>query len=148
MKHQAQSACLLGTANRLLHLAQDLRLAEHHGVQPAGHAKRMLDRVLGWKGVDERLQARRLHMVIAGEPAHRSAGLLRAAIHFRAVAGGNDGCFAHGLLVDQIAQRHRHAVGIERDAFPHLERRGLMINAESEQLHRLSLSGALAGAIL
>jgi hypothetical protein len=35
----AQGAGVLGGAHGVLHLAQDLRLAQHHRVQPAGHAE-------------------------------------------------------------------------------------------------------------
>jgi hypothetical protein len=35
----AQRAGFVGFAHRLLHLAQDLRLAQHHRIQPRGHAE-------------------------------------------------------------------------------------------------------------
>ena len=37
----AERAGGVGLAHRLLHLAEDLRLAEHHRIEPAGDAERM-----------------------------------------------------------------------------------------------------------
>ena len=56
VQHQPQRARLLGAAHRLLHLAEDLRLAQHHGVEPARHAEGMLHRALPRQGVDVGLQ--------------------------------------------------------------------------------------------
>src|SRR3546814_6354742 len=40
MQQSAQRAGLLGRAHGVFHLTENLRLAQHHGIQPAGHAKR------------------------------------------------------------------------------------------------------------
>ena len=52
MQQKAQRARLFGIAHRLFHLPQYLRLAQHHRIQPAGHAEGMLDRLLLRQGVD------------------------------------------------------------------------------------------------
>ena len=41
LQRSAYGAGVFCCAHRVFHLAEDLRLAQHHGVQPAGHAKSM-----------------------------------------------------------------------------------------------------------
>ena len=41
MQCGANGAGVFCCAHRVFHLAEDLRFAQHHGVQPAGHAKSM-----------------------------------------------------------------------------------------------------------
>jgi hypothetical protein len=52
---RAQRAGLTGGAHRVLQLPQDLRFAEHHRVQAAGHAERMAH---GFR-LGQRVQVRR-----------------------------------------------------------------------------------------
>ena len=89
----------------VLHLAENLRLAQHHGVEPGGHAERMLDGVLvrdgdtgsgstvvAGRAGDSRRTIRPPAAVVAGsEPA----------VNLGAVAGGKDG---------RLARRRRCAV--------------------------------------
>ena len=44
IQHEAEAAGGFRVAHRLLHLAQDLRLAQHHRVEPARDAERVRDR--------------------------------------------------------------------------------------------------------
>ena len=39
VERDAQRACAVGGAHGVFHLAQNLRFAQHHAVQPAGYAK-------------------------------------------------------------------------------------------------------------
>ena len=57
VEHQAQRARRFGVPHRLLHLAEDLRLAQHHRVEPARDAERMRDGAFARQRVDVRATA-------------------------------------------------------------------------------------------
>jgi len=68
----------LGDANRLFHLAEDLRLADHHGIEARGDAKRVPNRFALWEGIEVGLELLGLDAVIAGEPFECCLRLARA----------------------------------------------------------------------
>jgi hypothetical protein len=90
----AQGPGFVGLAHRLLHLAEDLRLAEHHRIEAARHAKGMPRdaRILHHVSVVE--QVLRADAADTGEPVdrrpHQLARLARVggAVQLGAVAGG------------------------------------------------------------
>ncbi|MNN05501.1 hypothetical protein D3C81_1182640 [compost metagenome] len=141
----AQRAGLAGGAHCVLELAQDLRFAKHHRVQPAGHA----ERVTHGFGLGQRIQmggqfAGR-HVVMLGQPAQRVLEAVRTglqhiggAVDLGTVAGREDGglgAAAAGQVGAQRAQgrfdllkRKRHALA-ERDGCRRV------IDTDREQLH-------------
>ena len=56
IEHEPERAGGFRVAHRLLHLAQDLRLAQHHRVEPARDAERVRDRLLARQRVEVRRQ--------------------------------------------------------------------------------------------
>ena len=50
VQQRAERAGRLGRAHRLLHLAEDLRLAQHHRVEAGGDAERVAHRLLAAAG--------------------------------------------------------------------------------------------------
>jgi hypothetical protein len=59
VEQQAERAGLLRGAHGVLELAEDLRLAQHHGIEPARHAERVLDRVLARQLIHVRIEVLR-----------------------------------------------------------------------------------------
>ena len=128
---------MLGRAHCVLHLAQDLRLAEHHGIEPAGHAESMA----GDRAVFQRVRMRAQHLAADAaavrQPVQRvvHCGMVARAVNFGAVAGGNDGRFdttvriALAQRLAQTLQRGRNLVERERETAAQIERRGGVVNA-------------------
>ena len=73
---------LLGRAHRLLHLAEDLRLAEHHRVEARGDAERVARDRRSFEHVGVRAQGRGLHSAHPGEPV-RAPDRARSTAHRR-----------------------------------------------------------------
>ncbi len=156
----AKRAGFTGGAYRILQLAQDLGLAQHHRIQPAGHAERMAH---GF-GLRQRVQVGSelagRHVMVLRQPAQRVLEASRAryqhiggAVDLGAVASGKDGGFGAvfaGQVGAQGAQggfdllkRKRHSLA-QRDG-----RRGV-IDTDREQLHggeHVSLAGLRAAAL-
>ena len=68
---RAERAGAVGLAHRLLHLAEDLRLAEDHRVEPAGDAEGVARRRRAFEHVGVRAQASPLHAAHVGQPVDR-----------------------------------------------------------------------------
>ena len=79
MQQRAQRAGLVGRAHRVFHLAQDLRLAQHHGIQAAGHAERMAHGIVVLVAVQVRAQGRGFQPVVLSQPGRQMLGHLPSA---------------------------------------------------------------------
>jgi len=137
----ADGAGFVGRTHRLLHLAEDLRFAEHHRIEAAGHAECMADRVL----LGQRIQMGRdlfgLELVVIGQPfrdlrmgvGDRSG--IERAIQLGAVAGRDNGRFLHRLPERRAQARQRAAdrFGRETHALADRKRCGVMVESEREQ---------------
>ena len=128
----AEAARSLGGAHGILHLAQDLRLAQHHAVQPAGHAEGMARHGVVLKRVG--VVAKRVlgHIAGAGQPCERVVDIdaVARAVHLGAVARGDDGCF--GMLRKSLAQAvqgRTHLVDRKREAAAQIQRCGVVVDA-------------------
>ena len=71
MQGGAQCADFTRRAHRVFHLPQDLRLAQHHGVEATGDAKRMACGLFIDHGVDVALQAVGADATRFGQPVER-----------------------------------------------------------------------------
>ena len=118
-----------------LNWPEDLRLAQHHRIEPARHAEGVLHRLLLRQLVEIGLDLLRLQAVVAGHPVHRRARLLGVAIDLGAVAGRDDRRLLHRAAVHQVAQRPDQALGVKHHLLAHRQRGGLVVDAESEELH-------------
>jgi hypothetical protein len=135
VQHQAERARRLGRAHRLLHLPEDLRLAEHHRVESRCNAECVGHRF----GLRERVQVRpqrigRQAMRLL-EPPRDARGLAAAEIHLGAVARRQDRRLADRARAGHVAQRVGERVGRERDALAHVERRGGVAEADGMERH-------------
>ena len=113
----------------LLHLADDLRFAEDHGVQTRGDAEGVAGGLFLLKGVDVGLEFRERHaLLVRNVGEHRAArglGILHGAVELRAVAGGEHGGFADAALgrgteaLDQVRDRRADLFGPEGHTLAH-----------------------------
>ena len=133
----AQRTRMLGCAHCVLHLSQNLRLAQHHRVQPAGNAESMA----GDRAVFQRVRMRAQHFAAdtaaVRQPVQRVVhrGMVASAVNLGAVAGGNDGGFDTPVRIvlaqrlAQAVQRRRDLIERERETTAQIERRGVVIDA-------------------
>ena len=136
----AERAGLVGLAHRLLHLAEDLRLAEHHRVEAAGDAERMARRRPSLQHVRVVTQGagwRRRPMPASQSTVGATSEGSRADIDLGAVAGRED---RH--LTARARDRPRNAfsvpfelVGREREPAAQIERRGRVVEPEGKDAH-------------
>src|SRR3569623_2041648 len=121
----------------ILHLAQDLRLAQHHRVQPRGDAEHVSHCRVLVMPVEELVQLARGQAVVAVEPRlRRLFGTFGYAdVKLGAVAGGEDQRFFNARLGLQLAQGFSGGVRIERHLFAQADRRGEVIEPEGDQRH-------------
>jgi hypothetical protein len=123
---------------RRAHLAEDLALAGHERVEPAGDAEEMQRRALVAEPVERRPQLAR---AAAREPFQRRDGRLLGALLAREVelcpvARRED----HGLLAQVVRERRRRRA-VERDALAQLDRGAVVRDADEGQLHAKWVSG-------
>ena len=93
-----QRTGLVRHPNGVFHLSQNLRLTQHHGIQPAGHPKRVAGHQAVFQRVGMGAQEARGHAAGLRQPVHRvfHGLLVTGAVNFCAVAGGDDGGFWAG----------------------------------------------------
>ena len=124
-----------GSAHRLLQLAEDLRLAEHHRVEAAGDAERVRHGPLPGMHVQMRPDIVDGQPVIVGQPASDLIGLGGVAIDLGAVAGRQDRRLPRQPLAEQVAQRLGQSVDAKRDLLAQSDRGGLVVKADGVERH-------------
>ena len=99
-----QSARVGCCAHGVLHLTQNLGLAEHHGVEPTGYSERMPCGIVFLQGVGVGLQSVWSNTTRVGQPIQGLLDLLLAAsaVNFCAVTGRQNGDLA--VLRHSLAQ--------------------------------------------
>ena len=137
----AERAAILGGGVGGLELAQDLRLADHHGIQAGGHAEQVMDGVAAFVPVEVRLDGVGTDGLVIGQEGIDDGLRVGAVVggdrDLHAVAGGEDHGFADALARFQVGQRRRQGVFAEGQAFAHLDGCGLVAHAGDQQLHGL-----------
>ena len=103
----------LGGAHRVLHLAEDLRLAQHHRIEPGGDAERVAHGLVLRQRVQVRRSSATLQLVVLGqECAPASSGLGASAGRSRARCG----CRSTGSPPRRPPLRRRRAANHARAA--------------------------------
>ena len=122
---------------RVLHLAEDLRLAENHGIEPGGDAKRVSDRSLVGVAVKIRVQRVAVQAVIVAEPLDQPSVVrgFEVAVKLGAIAGGENRRLVHRAVAGEFAQGVHEFFRHERDLLADFHRSGLVIYAEGKQVH-------------
>jgi hypothetical protein len=92
----ARSAVAEGVVVGLLHLPEDLRLAEHHRVERGDHSEQVADHRVTLRDVQVRRECRALEVVVLAEEVdYRIDAVLPAGcdrVDLGAIAGGEDDC--------------------------------------------------------
>ena len=139
----AQHVGILRHARGRLHLAQDLGFAQHHGIQPAGHAEGVAHGALVGQQVQVLGQvAFAVHTPVAADPFGQCltglVGGVGLAVDLGPVAGGQDGGFGGQRLqvATQIGQgRADRLLRGEGELLTQRHGRRVVVESERQQRH-------------
>ena len=138
----ADRAGILGGGVGGFELSQDLRLADHHGIQAGGHAEEVMDGVAALMAVEMRPDGMRADGLVIGEEGIDDGARVGAVLggdgDLDAVAGGEDQGFGDALARFQIGQRGGERFLAEGETFAHLYGRRLVAHAGDQELHCFS----------
>ncbi len=119
-----------------LHLSEDLRLADHHGIQAGGDAEDVLDglKLLVLEDVGFELAGTE-----AEEVAHKllqiAIAVLRARKDFHPVAGGDDHALLDTTDRGELTERLRQTRVGNGESLSHFHRRRLVIYTQYKKIH-------------
>ena len=148
VQRAAQGACVLCGAHGVLHLAQDLGLAQHHGIEPAGHAEGMARHMAVFQQIGVRAQQFGRDAAAVGQPVQRMVHgrHFGRAVDLGTVAGGENGGLDGAVLAAGAGQRFAQAlqrghdlVKRERETSPHIKRSRVVVDAECPDCHNPGL---------
>jgi hypothetical protein len=135
VQNRAQRTGGLRGARRILHLPEDLRLAQHHRVQARGDAEGMAHGLFARQRVEVALQLVALHAVVLRQPVgDLFRGPLRREVELGPVARRQDRRFGGEPALD-LGERLAQPLDMEHHALAHRERRGMVIQTEREKRH-------------
>ena len=132
----ADRAALLCLAIGVLELAQDLRLTEHHRVEPAGDPKDVPDRVVLLHR-ENRLRKRRVEVSFVVQPVVEPA-LAAVVAHYvklGTVTGGQQHRLVHAFDVADPGQRPADLLPREDDLLANFHTRRVMVQPEYSERH-------------
>ena len=138
-----------GDGVRLFDLAEDLGLAEDHGVERGGDAEEVADGFsfaefvevgLEGGGGDAEVLVKEARE-IGGGVVIGGGGVFLKGEDLDAVAGGEDEAFADTWLMDEGAGGVGETPGGDGEALPHIEWRGVVVDAEEDEF--MARSGAV-----
>ena len=140
VQQRAERTGLAGRAHGVLHLAHDLGLAQHHGIQAAGHAEGVTHGVVLVMTIEVRAQGAGVEPVVVGQPGRQLLGHMAVgrAIDLGAVTGREDGGFADRAAEGraQSVQRGPDQIDGHGHAFANRDRRGRVIQTEGKDSYR------------
>ena len=137
VEHRARGARGLGEGEGVLHLPQDLRLAQDHGVEARRDAERVQRGLVAGRGVEQRLELPPGHAAMAAEPAERlRARLARHRGHpvdLDPVARGEDHDLLQEAAAREVGEDLADLLLLEGELLAHRHRRGAVIHPRHEQ---------------
>src|SRR5690606_8476699 len=123
----------------LADLAEDLRFADDHRVQPGRHREQVLDRRAGVVDVEVVGQVADLGTGVPGQHpddlVQPPVEGLRDRVHLHPVAGGEHESFSDLLVVQQLPEDLGQVVGADRNLLQHPHRSAVVRNPDGEQVH-------------
>ena len=132
VEHDAEPVAFARDLFGLLHLADDLRFAEHHGVKPGGDSEGVLSGFFLIERIDVRFEFVQLNVLALGQIAQDARaggfGVFGREIDFRTVAGRQNGGFVHASLTGgrkafaQVSDGRGNFRVAERNALAHFHR--------------------------
>jgi hypothetical protein len=132
VQDRAKRARGLGDADRFLQLAEDLRLAEHHRIEPGRDAKRVAHGLLARQRVEIWRKLVGPKPMVFREPRGRGLRLARRHVDLGAITGRKDRCFRCAAPAHKLPQRTLERVRRECDPLADFERRGRVVQSEGE----------------
>jgi len=136
---RAERAVFFGRTHGIFHLAENLRLADDHRIEAAGHAESVADGFRLVVGIDVGRQFVARNLMVMRQPIDHDIGRFGGTVDFRPIAGGQDRHFADRPVARQVTQRMAQFVGAKRYPLADGERRGMMVDAEGKN-HRIGLA--------
>ncbi len=125
--------CLFGG---LLHLAENLGLAQHHRIEAGGDAEGVIGGFLLRQQIQIGLDVARRQAVEVGHPFGDVGGFLRVAVNLGAVAGRKNRRFARNAAnPGHIGQGFRQNVRRKRHPLADGNRSGMVVDAAGKKLH-------------
>ena len=128
-----------GDLERVLDLAQDLRLADDHGIEAGRHAKQVPRRVAVRPLEQVRHERLGLHPVIAGQElddfSARLQRIVAGDVDLRAVAGREQHRLRGRGARRQCLHGRAEIAGREVQPLPQLDRRRPVTHAQQEKMH-------------
>jgi len=117
----------------ILELTENLRLAQHHGIEPRGDTHQMAGRFTLVIVIGATEQLLRRHAMEGAQPLEQLALAIghRYAVELGAVAGRQHRGFAHVGQGPQLRQRGLELRRREGDTLAHVDRGGLVIDTQS-----------------
>ncbi|MNG89244.1 hypothetical protein D3C79_481020 [compost metagenome] len=124
-----------------LHLAEDLRLAEHQRVQAGGHPHHVLHRLVLFVHVGAGAQLVQAEAVVVGEPLQHDIGgqVVLLDIELATVAGRQNRRFAAGCQSAELLQGVYQLLWGKRHALAYVYRGSLMVDTKCKKGHARSL---------
>jgi hypothetical protein len=120
----------------LFHLAQNLRLADDHGIEARSHAEQVTDGFLVVVGIEVRRQHLGVDAEVAREEAcHRHIRALDDGHQFHAIASGDDHALGDSRRRGQGARGLGQLVAADGDLLPERNGRRLVVHADERQHH-------------
>ena len=125
----------------VLHLAEDLRLADDHRVEARGDAEQMPHALASGVRVEMRRELRVRHVALGGEEladprleTARAGVLGDARDDLDAVARRDDRRLVHAVETGETRERRLQVDLRERETLPHCDRRGAVAQADDEDV--------------
>ena len=119
-----------------LDLSKNLGLADHHGIEAGGDAKNVTDGLIFAKFVEMTFKLAEIDLEILAQEFTQVAGaVLHVGDKFNAVASGDDHALGHSGMLGQFLAGLRQSRFRNGQALAHLDRRGLVIDADELELH-------------
>ena len=118
-------------------LAENLGLADHHGIQSTGHPHDMAHGAVRLMDIHVALEFSAAESVVGQEPvSDRLVGaVLQAKIQVCPVTGREDGRLLDAFAAMQLTQGLGQLLGTEYDPLAHAHRRRLMVHSTGEEGH-------------
>jgi hypothetical protein len=123
---------------RVFHLAKDLGLAEHHGIEPAGDFEQVLDARVVMVLIKMGIHAIRQAVMVVEKFPYGAGGftdVFRESVHFHPVARREDHRLMQGAGGKQPGVRVTEARLGKRQLLAHFHGRASMIQADDNQVH-------------
>jgi hypothetical protein len=122
-----------------LDLAEDLRLAHHHRIEPAGDLDQVAHGLGAAHAVEAALEFAPRQVVRTGEPVEHPllglGALARDRDELGTVTGRKDHRLGNAARAAGTTQRLRHLLGSECHALAHLDGRGGVVETDDQQAH-------------